>query len=167
MKLILSRGTLIDGTGHAPVPEASVIVEDGLNQAVTRAGEEVPAPPDAEVLDCTGKFILPGLIDSHVHLAFSAAEDHPTNVDKVLRDTDDLLVLRELRNAQDCLLAGITTVRDCGDRHNTTLVVRDALDKGMQSVHVSWPAACRSRSRSGISTSAGSRWRAATRFASP
>jgi imidazolonepropionase-like amidohydrolase len=137
MTLILKNGTLIDGTGQAPHANATVIVDHG-NGPVARIakvlgpGEPmVPFPPEATVLDCRDKFILPGLIDAHVHLAFCAGEDHPTTVHQVVNEAAPALALRELRNAQECLLAGITTVRDCGDRHNTTFLVRDAINQGL------------------------------------
>jgi imidazolonepropionase-like amidohydrolase len=132
MTLVLRNGTLIDGTGRAPQPNATVILRDAAIEAVFGAGQEIPPlPPDAEAIDCQSKFILPGLIDAHVHLAFCAGVDHPTTVHQVVHEADPALVLRELHSAQECLLAGITTVRDCGDRHNTTFYVRDAINKGL------------------------------------
>ncbi len=132
MTLVLRNGTLIDGTGHAPWPGATVIVRDALIEDVYQMGDPLPPlPPDAEVMDCDGKYILPGLVDSHVHLAFCSGVDHPTTVRQVVSESDPTLALRELSSAQDCLLAGITTVRDCGDRHNTTFCVRDAIQQGL------------------------------------
>ena len=132
MGLLLRNGTLIDGTERAPVANATVTVEGNVIRTVSGcSGADRTAAPDATVLDCTGKYILPGLIDSHVHLTFSAKPDHLSNVARVLKDSDQLLALRALRNAQESLRAGVTTVRDCGDRHNVTLSLRDAFESGM------------------------------------
>lgn len=59
-------GTLIDGSGHAPVTDMVVIVRDGRFQSIGKRGE-VQVPQDAEVIDAKGKTILPGLIDGHCH----------------------------------------------------------------------------------------------------
>ena len=66
MSSLVIRGvTLIDGTGAPPVPDAVVVVEDGRFAA---AGVGVPSQPDgAEVIDGSGLWAVPGLIDTHVH----------------------------------------------------------------------------------------------------
>jgi len=66
--LALSNATVIDGTGAAPAAGRTVVVEQGRITAIFRAGSrELPA--SAQVIDLTGKFLLPGFIDSHVHVA--------------------------------------------------------------------------------------------------
>lgn len=62
---VLRGATLIDGTGKAPVP-ASVIVIEG-DRIKAAGGKETPIPAGATVIDLSGKFLIPGLIDSHVH----------------------------------------------------------------------------------------------------
>ena len=59
-------GTLIDGTGRAPLEDAAVVILNGRIQAVGKRGE-VTIPQGAEVIDAKGKSILPGLIDGHCH----------------------------------------------------------------------------------------------------
>ncbi len=65
--LVLEGGTLIDGTGNAPIADAVVVVEGNRITAVGRRGQ-VTAPPNANVIRLDGRTILPGLIDTHVHL---------------------------------------------------------------------------------------------------
>ena len=65
--LVLEGGTLIDGTGAAPVADAVVVVEGNRITAVGRR-EQVSIPPNANVIRLNGRTILPGLIDTHVHL---------------------------------------------------------------------------------------------------
>ena len=63
---IAIRGvTLIDGTGRAPVPNATVVIE---GTQIKDAGANVQAPAGARIIDGTGKFMIPGMIDAHVHL---------------------------------------------------------------------------------------------------
>ncbi|PYS10735.1 MAG: hypothetical protein DMG15_19975 [Acidobacteria bacterium] len=63
--LILKGATVIDGLGSPAIPEAVIVVERDRIKAVGRKGS--PYPPDANVIDLSGKFIIPGLVDSHVH----------------------------------------------------------------------------------------------------
>lgn len=107
---ILRGGTLIDGTGAAPVKDAAVLIRDGRIETVTTAGTTATAR-DADVVDVSGCTILPGLIDCHDHLAFHGYElirrwhlDEPPSTRH----------LRTARAAARMLAAGYTTVRDGG-----------------------------------------------------
>lgn len=91
--------TLWDGTGADPLPGATVIVQGGH---ISCAGTpfQCPLPPETTVIRADGRFLIPGLIDTHVHLLFQ--------VDGVA-DSSLGPDLREL------LARGITTVRDMGN----------------------------------------------------
>jgi imidazolonepropionase-like amidohydrolase len=71
--LVLSNLTLIDGTGAAPRPGVAVVLRRERVEWVGPTGE-VKVPDGAEVLDLTGRYAVPGLIDAHVHLAPLFAE---------------------------------------------------------------------------------------------
>ncbi len=64
--LVIRGATLIDGTGRAPVAGATVVVEGNRITKVTT--ETVATPPGAQVIDGKGRFLIPGLMDVHVHL---------------------------------------------------------------------------------------------------
>ena len=66
MSVALQGGTLLDGTGKAPLPDSVVLINGQKIVAVGRKGE-IENPKARKVIDVTGKFILPGLIDLHVH----------------------------------------------------------------------------------------------------
>ena len=102
--LAIVGATLIDGTGHAPIPDSAVIVERGrIVAAGPRASVKVP--PGATVFDARGKTLLPGLWDMHAH--FEQVEWGPIY-----------------------LAAGVTTVRDVGNELEFITAVRDALREG-------------------------------------
>jgi len=95
-RIALTDVTVIDGTGGAPRRGMTILVEDGRIAAVFSNGTQ-RVPADAARPDVAGSFVIPGLIDSHVHLA---TFDRPDNIlHSILRYT---------------LLGGVTTVRDMG-----------------------------------------------------
>jgi imidazolonepropionase-like amidohydrolase len=122
---------LIDGTGAQPMRDRAVAVRNGRIEAVI-GHDDVPSNP-ADVVAHVGGTLLPGLIDAHVHLVLDHGPDHAVTRDTVERATAPQLTLRALHNAQQCLRAGVTTVRDCGDRDFVTLTVRDAIAQGLVS----------------------------------
>ena len=64
--LVIQGGTLIDGTGRAPIENSVIVIENGRFRAIGRRGE-VQVPAGVQVVDATGKHILPGFIDGHCH----------------------------------------------------------------------------------------------------
>src|SRR5438477_12338229 len=68
----IRAGTLIDGTGAAPVKNAVILVQ---GDRITAGGTNVPVPAGATVVDLSGATVLPGFIDAHVHLAFRTIGD--------------------------------------------------------------------------------------------
>jgi len=67
--LAIVGGRVIDGTGGEPIEEGVILVEGDRIEAVGRRGE-VEVPEDAEVIDASGKTVLPGFIDAHCHFLY-------------------------------------------------------------------------------------------------
>jgi imidazolonepropionase-like amidohydrolase len=110
--------SLFDGrTTH---PDPLVLIEDGRILAV-EAGRVAP-PPDAELVDLTGTTLLPGLVDTHVHLAFDASR---TPVEHLAARDDEAVLDAMALAAGEQLAAGVTTVRDLGDRDYLALALRE------------------------------------------
>src|SRR5437899_2299831 len=111
--LLLTADRLWDGTGAPAMLRPLVRVNAGRIEALeTRLLQ--PATCTGTRIDFPGCTILPGLIDTHVHLVFSALPTNAAIIEQVVGETDEQLFQRALRNAQAALRAGITTVRDCG-----------------------------------------------------
>jgi len=123
MDTVLKNITLIDGTGHPPIDDAVVAIGDGK---VLYAGSTSGWSDSKEViaLDLRGQFVLPGLIDAHVHLAGSGEADSQFHAE------DGAMALKILSNAQKNLAAGITTVRDLGGWNELEFVVREWIKRG-------------------------------------
>jgi imidazolonepropionase-like amidohydrolase len=110
------------------VQDAVLVVDQGKIVG-TFAGKapEGLVPAGAEVLDLPGCTILPGLIDSHVHLNF------PGNgllLEEIMAEPEGVLVATATFAAGKALAAGVTTVRDTGQLHSTVFQVRRALELG-------------------------------------
>jgi imidazolonepropionase-like amidohydrolase len=116
----LRAARAFDGLLPRLLEHVLVSVEDGQIAAV-ESGSAQP-PEGADVVDLGDVTLLPGLIDAHVHLGFDASRDP---VARMRSDSDATLLLRMRLAAQRALAAGITTVRDLGDRNYLGLALRD------------------------------------------
>jgi imidazolonepropionase-like amidohydrolase len=105
--VLIENGTLFDGTGAPPRSGTSVLVEGQRIAAVAPAGQ-LQGPPGVRIIDASGKWLIPGLIDMHIHVMLSGGEDA----------------------LYAWLGAGITTVRDVGGAPEVLLPLRDAVDRG-------------------------------------
>ena len=103
--IALTGGTLIDGNGGAPVPDAVVLIQ---GRKILAAGPSamVKVPEKSERIDIRGKFILPGFIDCHIHTTY------PFNMEQSFTDTDASTSLRALYLMNLYLKSGVTSVRD-------------------------------------------------------
>lgn len=121
---LVQAGHLLDRPGQAPRGASTVVIRDGKVEAVQDGFVGADAFPGATVVDLRDRFVLPGLIDSHVHLTSDRAGQAG-----FLADFTDSLPARAYEaagNARDTLMAGFTTVRNLGDSGGVTLALRDA-----------------------------------------
>jgi len=103
----LVGGTLIDGTGAQPAANVTVLIKGEKIEAVGPSGK-VDIPKDAKKIDVSGKWILPGFVDCHIHLGY------PFSTMAYFTDTDSLATIRALKIMNDYLRSGVTSVRDVG-----------------------------------------------------
>lgn len=128
MQTIIAADRLLDGTGAEPVERSGLVIEGGVIQEVGPVGTLHRPSGGARRLDFPGATLLPGLIDCHVHLTFSASH---RPLDELLGEDERTLLLRAMRNAQTALRAGITTVKDLGSAGEVVFSLRDAIARGL------------------------------------
>lgn len=124
--VIIHAGTLLDGPGREPRRNASVLIQKGKIVSIQDGFAKPPA--GATLIDLKDRFVLPGLIDCHVHLTSDRA-----GVEGQLASVTDSVADRSYEaawNAKKTLEAGFTTVRNLGSSDGVTLALRDAIAKG-------------------------------------
>jgi len=104
--LAVSGATVIDGTGRAPIENATIVVEGDRVVGVGPAAA-MSIPPGATIIDGKGKFVTPGLVDMHVHV-YTPEKWHP----------------------EFFLAAGVTTVLDLGGQLQDVMGYRKLIDSG-------------------------------------
>ena len=121
---LIHAGELLAVPGKSPAREMTIIVEDDRITGVQRGYAEVDG---ATIIDLRDSFVLPGLMDMHVHLQ---GELGPKNDSDALKMSNQLMQMRSLHYAMKTLLAGFTTVRDVGSSGQEMYAMRDAIEQG-------------------------------------
>jgi imidazolonepropionase-like amidohydrolase len=121
---LIQAGRLLDRPGQAPRGPSTVVIRDGRVVEVRDGLVGAEAFPGAEIVDLSDRFVLPGLIDSHVHLATSQAGQ--AGLIAQFTESVPTTAYRAAENARITLMAGFTTVRNLGDGDGVTLALRDA-----------------------------------------
>lgn len=128
---IVHAGRLLAVPGGAVAAEQTIVIRDGFIEAVTPGYVEAAnAGPDDTVVihDLKDYFVLPGLIDSHVHIT---SELGPRGKLSRVENSDADTAIIGARYAKRNLLAGFTTVRDVGARGDDAIfALRDGVDRG-------------------------------------
>lgn len=122
--VVVRAGVLFDGTGAVPRRNVEILVQDGR---VVSVEPKVAAPADATLLDLSGKTVLPGFIDCHVHLAGEMNGDW-TN--RGVRQLPAEAAAIGTAYARRTLEAGFTTVRNVGASDYVDVGLRNAIEQG-------------------------------------
>lgn len=130
--LVIQHGTLIDGSGAPPVANQALVIEGN------RIRSTGPLPPDirlenrdqVQVIDASGQWIMPGLIDGHCHLSFGFPQvaGVPSARGTI---NPGFSALRAARNAQQVLRSGVTSIAVPGGTWFIDVGLRDAIAAGL------------------------------------
>jgi imidazolonepropionase-like amidohydrolase len=104
VQLVITHANVIDGISDRPITDATVVIADGKIETIRSGSVDIPA--GATVLDLKGRWLLPGFVDAHVHLA-------------------------DMRAARAALASGATTVRSMGVSHFVDVGIRDLNHAGV------------------------------------
>lgn len=126
MALIIKNGLVWDGTGTAPRTGLAVVVEGGKVSRLCPVTEVAIEDCD-EVIDANGNFVMPGMIDCHVHIHSSGDAD--TREEN--RESAPLRALRAAQYARLDLEAGFTTVRNMGSGSGIDMALKRAMEMGI------------------------------------
>lgn len=127
---VIHAGALLDRPGQAPRGASTLVVRGGRIEAV-REGfvtPEAAGVAGARVVDLRDQFVLPGLIDMHVHI-FSDDDKVRARMEANTRDDEDNMVVA-IDNARRTLEAGFTTIRDLGSDIHAVTALRDGINAG-------------------------------------
>lgn len=125
---VVKNGQLVDGTGKPAVPNATLVIQDGLISYAGPAADAPATPPDARVIDAKGGTIMPGLIEAHIHLTYFNVTE--------LQDLDikfpvEYVTLQSAVNARTALECGYTSARSGGCLHNIDVWMKKAIEEDM------------------------------------
>ena len=125
--IYIHAGALLDRPGQPPRGRSTIVVRDARIEAIH---EGLVAPPaGARLIDLNSQFVLPGLIDAHVHM-FADDDKMRARLEATTRDSEDNLLIA-VDNARRTLEAGFTTVRDLGSEIHSVTALRDAIASGL------------------------------------
>jgi imidazolonepropionase-like amidohydrolase len=126
--VLVHAGRLLDRPGEAPRGASTVLIRNGKIEAIRDGFLDAASQPGARVIDLRDKFVLPGLIDSHVHLDSDRAGQE--GLLESLTNSTAYFAYEAAVNARKTLAAGFTTVRNLGNSDGVTLALRDAIAAG-------------------------------------
>ncbi|MCY4353849.1 MAG: amidohydrolase family protein [Truepera sp.] len=120
---------LIDGNGGPPLRDAALVVTGGRIASVG-SRTDVVVPEGAEIIEAPGYTLMPGLVDVHVHLAYSGIPHKRAFRAEGTDMSYPAMALRAAGYARDTLRAGFTAVRDLNAPGGVVIDLRDAIDAG-------------------------------------
>ncbi len=123
----VQAGKVLAVPGEAPLGQTTIVVTDGRIVSLT-SGYQAPKDKKVRVIDLKDSYVLPGLIDSHVHLTSDAGGIAGQLEDVTLSPAAQ--AFNAWDNGMKTLRAGFTTVRNLGDGDGAVLALRDAVNDG-------------------------------------
>ena len=122
MPLTINCGVLIDGTGKDPIKNCSIEIDDGK---IVRINQNKKKGSGDELIDWNNFTVIPGMFDCHDHITEDLGMEYLPDEQMKFYDT-----IRAVKNCNDILFSGMTTVRDTGGKYGINLEMREAIKNG-------------------------------------
>lgn len=126
MKKQIKCGQLFDGVQEGILSNVSILIDGNQITDVLPSNEVTDF--DGEIIDLSNQFVMPGLIDAHIHMNMNG---QPNMMDLLSHTTIGELALMSMKNVQQDLLAGFTTLRDEGGYGFSDVSVKNAINSGL------------------------------------
>ncbi|QPM67438.1 metal-dependent hydrolase family protein [Atribacter laminatus] len=129
-KKVIQGGVLLDGTGNPPVKDAVVVIEGNKITKIGKKGEvKLAQEKNVDIIEAKGKTIMPGMIDSHVHIYTDGETSGFTSLP--INYNELALAMRSIPRLKKILEMGITSLRDGGSGWGwLEVALRDAINRG-------------------------------------
>jgi len=121
-KILYKNATIIDGISNEPLNNSDILIEGERIMAIGSIDTKEIA--DSEIIDASNKFIIPGLINTHVHMIADASL--PNSLFQVLDESNIISAFRGLNNMDTLLKSGVTYARDLGCPNHINIEMRKA-----------------------------------------
>ena len=125
-KTVIHVGSIFNADNGTLQPDMSILIEDDRVSEVIEGFIDPEA--DDIYIDLSAYYVLPGLIDMHVHLTNQSSNN--AYMERVTLNSADYAI-RATKHAESTLLAGFTTVRNLGDSDSVTIALRNAINSGI------------------------------------
>ena len=129
--IAVKAGHLIDPAAGTVANNQTILIQDGK---ITAVGPSVSIPPNAQVMDLSSEWVMPGMVDAHTHITMNVPPSPPGESlwdSYLLKESTGVRTARGLYNAELALDAGFTALRDVGNNANYgDVAVRQAIEKG-------------------------------------
>ena len=126
MRTLIRIKGLVDLDRETVIDNAYVLVDGSRIVAVGNQAEIPPVDARTTIFDFAEHYLLPGLINCHVHLCLPSG-----GVPFHHRQSNEMALLTAVRNMQTELVSGVTTLRDCGDQNGVLFTLRKAIEEGI------------------------------------
>lgn len=124
---LVRAGRLIDGTGAAPVENATIVIRDGVIASVVKGPVSMELERGARVIDLSRQTVLPGLMDCHDHITGVPGDGGDL---QMLQETDAHQALWGALHAKITLEAGFTTIRNVGSGSYAEVALKRFINEG-------------------------------------
>ncbi|WP_169798326.1 amidohydrolase family protein [Sphingomonas soli] len=123
--IVVTGGTLLDGRWGGAIPNAVVVLQGDRIVSAGPAGTRIPANV-SRTIDASGMYIMPGLIDLHIHFTQQRGPDMGQ-----YSDSPAAAAIRGTALAEQLITAGITAARDVGTMGDVALRIKEGVDRGI------------------------------------